>query len=139
MRRDGIDPEFLEAIPADHLAHRLQHTLFGSIPVTFGIVVLRHMLLLGNKYTSFSRINAIFGKNLHFQHKIRKNPQKDPDSRANREPPDYNSSNIPAGLSTMCRAPASSSSARSRNPHVTPTERTPAAAAVCMSTPESPT
>ena len=54
-------------------------------------------------------------------------------------PPDYNSSNIPAGLSTMCRAPASSSSARSRNPHVTPTERTPAAAAVCMSTPESPT
>ena len=87
MRRDGIDPEFLEAIPADHLSHRLQHTLFGSIPVTFGIVVLRHMLLLGNKYTSFSRINAIFGKNLHFQHKIRKNPQKDPDSRANREPP----------------------------------------------------
>ena len=53
MRRDGIDPEFLEAIPADHLAHRLQHTLFGSIPVTFGIVVLRHMLLFGNKYMSF--------------------------------------------------------------------------------------
>jgi len=53
MRRDGIDPEFLETIPADHLAHRFQHTLFGNIPVTLGIVVLRHMLLFGNKYMSF--------------------------------------------------------------------------------------
>ena len=48
------------------------------------------------------------------------------------------SSNSP-GRSTRCRAPAAISSARSRKPHVTPAERTPAAAAVSMSTPESPT
>ena len=55
------------------------------------------------------------------------------------ELPDYSRARISAGRSTICTAPDSTSSPRFLKPHVTPTERTPAAAAVCMSTPESPT
>lgn len=51
----------------------------------------------------------------------------------------YSNSSSSAGRSTICCAPLCSSSARVRKPHVTPAERTPAAAAVCISTPESPT
>ena len=50
----------------------------------------------------------------------------------------YNRSSNCSGRSMMNVAPCSSSSARGRNPHVTPTERRPLLAAVCISTFESP-
>ena len=50
----------------------------------------------------------------------------------------YNRSSSCSGRSMMNVAPCSSSSARGRNPHVTPTERRPLLAAVCISTFESP-
>ena len=51
----------------------------------------------------------------------------------------YNNFKISSARSTKCVAPVSISSSRERKPHVTPTERTPAARAVRISTPESPT